>query len=111
MSSRPPTPSAAVWQGRTAWAKTGHAPSPHGYASAAFAHPTMSAIMATLFATILSSLLALLLWTPVGWLIARWLPLERDLRLAAAPILGWAVQNIVVLHIAMFGGFTTVNVL
>ena len=67
--------------------------------------------MATPSAAILCSLLALLLWAPVGWLIARTLPLGRDLRLAAAPVLGWAVQNIVALQISMSGGFAPVNVL
>jgi hypothetical protein len=67
--------------------------------------------MATPSAAILCSLLALVLWMPVGFLIARRLPLERDLRLAAAPVLGWAVQNIVALHVSMLGGFTAVNIL
>jgi hypothetical protein len=66
--------------------------------------------MATPSAAILCSLLALVLWAPVGWLIARRLPLERDLRLATAPVLGWAVQNIVALYAAMAGGFTPVTV-
>jgi hypothetical protein len=66
--------------------------------------------MATPSAAILCSLLALLLWAPAGWLIACRLPLERDLRLAATPILGWAVQTIVALQVATFGGFTAVNV-
>jgi hypothetical protein len=67
--------------------------------------------MATASAAILCSLLALLLWVPAGFLIARHLPLERDLRLAAAPVLGWAVQNVVALYAAMLGGFTPLNVL
>jgi hypothetical protein len=66
--------------------------------------------MATPPAAILCSLLALLLWVPPGYLVARRLPLERDLRLAAAPVLGWAVQTIVSLYAAMAGGFTAVNV-
>jgi hypothetical protein len=66
--------------------------------------------MATLSAAVLCSLVALLLWAPVGVLIARRLPLGRDLRLAAAPVLGWAVQTIVALYAAMSGGFTVVNV-
>ena len=41
--------------------------------------------MATPLAAILCSLVALALWMPAGFLIARRLPLERDLRLAAAP--------------------------
>jgi hypothetical protein len=67
--------------------------------------------MATPSAAILCSLLALFLWVPAGFLIARRLPFERDLRLAAAPALGWAVQTIVALYVAMAGGFTAVNVL
>lgn len=66
--------------------------------------------MATPSAAILCSLLALLLWVPLGWLIARRLPLERDLRLAAAPVLGWAVQNIAALYVSMAGGFTPMSV-
>jgi hypothetical protein len=66
--------------------------------------------MATLSAAILCCLLALLLWVPVGFLIARRLPLERGLRLAAAPVLGWAMQTVVALYAAMAGGFTAVNV-
>ncbi len=66
--------------------------------------------MATSSAAILCSLLAIVLWVPVGILIARRLPLERDLRLAAAPALGWAVQMVAGLYITMAGGFTTMNV-
>ncbi len=67
--------------------------------------------MATPSAAILCALLALLLWAPVGWLIARRLPLGRDLRFAAAPVLGWAVQNVVALQVSTFGGFAPANVL
>ncbi len=67
--------------------------------------------MATPSAAILCALLALLLWAPVGWLIARRLPLGRDLCFAAAPVLGWAVQNVVALQVATFGGFAPANVL
>jgi hypothetical protein len=66
--------------------------------------------MATPSAAIICALLALLVWGPVGWLIARRLPLGRDLGLAAAPFLGWAVQNVVALHVSMLGGFTLLNV-
>jgi hypothetical protein len=65
--------------------------------------------MATLSAAFLCSLLALLLWTPVGFLIACRLPIGRDLRLAVAPVLGWAVQDVSALHVSMLGGFTPVN--
>jgi hypothetical protein len=67
--------------------------------------------MATPSAAILCCLLALLLWMPLGWLIARRLPLEDELRLAAAPILGWAVQSVVALQVSMFGGFTPMGVM
>jgi hypothetical protein len=67
--------------------------------------------MATPSAAILCSLLALLLWLPAGFLVARQLPLERDLRLAAAPVVGWAVQTMAALYVAMAGGFTAMNVL
>lgn len=66
--------------------------------------------MATLSAAILCALLALLLWVPPGFMIARRLPLRRDLRRAAAPVLGWAVQSIVALYVTMAFGFTAVNI-
>jgi hypothetical protein len=67
--------------------------------------------MATPSAAILCSLLALFMWAPVGFLIARRLPLERDLRLAAAPVLGWAVQHAAALNVAVASGFTSTTVL
>ncbi|MFG1427675.1 hypothetical protein [Roseixanthobacter glucoisosaccharinicivorans] len=67
--------------------------------------------MATPSAAILCALVALLLWVPVGWLIARRLPLGRDLALAAAPLLGWAVQGMIALHVATAAGFTTIVLL
>jgi hypothetical protein len=67
--------------------------------------------MATPSAAFLCSLLALLLWPLVGFLIACRLPIGRDLRLAVAPVLGWGVQDVSVLHVSMLGGFTSVNVL
>ncbi|MEP9368006.1 hypothetical protein [Xanthobacter sp. VNH20] len=67
--------------------------------------------MATPSAAILCALLALLLWVPVGWLIARRLPLGRDLALAMAPTLGWAVQGTFALHAATAAGFTAVIIL
>lgn len=67
--------------------------------------------MATPSAAILCALLALLLWVPVGWLIARRLPLGRDLALAAAPMLGWAVQGIIALQAATAAGFTMIVIL
>jgi hypothetical protein len=65
--------------------------------------------MATPSAAFMCSLLALLLWAPVGYLIACRLPIGRDLRLAVAPVLGWAVQDVSALHVSMLGGFTPVN--
>ncbi|OYZ90672.1 MAG: hypothetical protein B7Y01_02420, partial [Xanthobacter sp. 17-67-6] len=67
--------------------------------------------MATPSAAILCALLALLLWVPVGWLVARRLPLGRDLALAAAPMLGWAVQGIIALQAATAAGFTVMVIL
>ena len=67
--------------------------------------------MATTSAAIGCALLALLLWVPVGWLIARRLPLDPDLRVAAAPILGWAMQGIVAIWICTLGGFSTATIL
>lgn len=67
--------------------------------------------MASTYAAIGCALLALLLWVPAGWLIARRLPLESALRLAVAPILGWAMQGIVALWICTLGGFSTATVL
>jgi hypothetical protein len=65
--------------------------------------------MATPSAAFLCSALALLLWAPVGFLVACRLPIGRDLRLAVAPILGWAVQDVSALHVSVLGGFTPVN--
>ena len=67
--------------------------------------------MASPSAAFLCSLLALLLWAPVGFLIAWRLPIGRDLRLAVAPVLGWAVQDVSALHVSMVGGLTLANVL
>ncbi|MFG1412753.1 hypothetical protein V5G24_16725 [Xanthobacter sp. VTT E-85241] len=67
--------------------------------------------MATPSAAILCALLALLLWVPVGWLIGRRLPLGRDLALATAPMLGWAVQGIIALQVATAAGFTVIIIL
>ncbi|MFG1397118.1 hypothetical protein [Roseixanthobacter pseudopolyaromaticivorans] len=67
--------------------------------------------MATPSAAILCALLAFLLWVPVGWLIARRLPVGRDLALAMAPTLGWAVQGIIALHAATAAGFTVIVIL
>jgi len=60
--------------------------------------------MASPSAAFLCSLLALLLWAPVGFLIAGRLPIGRGLRLAVAPVLGWAVQDVSALHVSMVGG-------
>ena len=67
--------------------------------------------MATPSAAFLCSLLALLLWALVGFLIACRLPIGRDMRLALAPALGWAVQDVSALQVSMLGGFTPVNLL
>src|SRR5262249_42474902 len=67
--------------------------------------------MATASASIACALLAILLWMPVGWLIARRLPLASDLRVASAPILGWAMQSVVALQVSMWAGFATLTVL
>jgi len=66
--------------------------------------------MATPSAATLCAVIALVLWLPSGWLIARRLPLGADLRLAAAPILGWGVQCVVVLQVSMLGGFSATSV-
>src|SRR3974377_2429957 len=66
--------------------------------------------MATPSAATLCAVIALVLWLPSGWLIARRLPLGADLRLAAAPILGWGVQCVVVLRVSMLGGFSATSV-
>lgn len=67
--------------------------------------------MATPSAATVCALLALLLWVPVGWLMARRLPLGPDMRLAAAPILGWAGQGVVALHVSALGGFSATTVI
>jgi hypothetical protein len=73
--------------------------------------PCESAIKATPSTAFLCSLLALLLWALVGFLIACRLPIGRDMRLAVAPALGWAVQDVSALQVSMLGGFTPVNLL
>ncbi|MFG1304773.1 hypothetical protein V5F34_11660 [Xanthobacter autotrophicus] len=67
--------------------------------------------MATPSATIVCALVALFLWVPAGWLMARRLPLGADLRLAAAPILGWAAQGVVALQVSMSAGFSAATIL
>lgn len=67
--------------------------------------------MATPSAAIVCALVALLLWVPAGWLIARLLPLGPDLRLAVAPILGWAAQGVVALQVSMLAGFSVAIVM
>src|SRR3974390_3193422 len=66
--------------------------------------------MATPSAATLCAVIALVLWLPSGWLIARRLPLGADLRRAAAPIRGWGVQCVVVLQVSMLGGFSATSV-
>jgi hypothetical protein len=67
--------------------------------------------MATPSAATLCAVIAVLVWLPIGWLIARILPLGPDLRLAATPILGWAVQCVVALQVATLAGFSATIVI
>ncbi len=62
--------------------------------------------MASSFSAALCALLALVLWSAVGWIFARRLPLPRALALPLAPLLGWAVQSVLALAVTQFAGFT-----
>ncbi len=62
--------------------------------------------MASSSSAALCALLALALWSAVGFLFARRLPLPRALALPLAPLLGWAVQSVLALAVAQFAGFT-----
>lgn len=67
--------------------------------------------MALLYPTFLSALAGLVLWTGVGWVIARRLPLAGVAALPLAPALGWAVQNVVALAVAQVVGFSFASIL
>lgn len=67
--------------------------------------------MATPSAAFVCAILACILWVPVGWLMARRLPLGPDLRLALAPLLGWAGQGIVAWQASMLAGFSATTLL
>lgn len=62
--------------------------------------------MASSSSAALCALLALVLWSTVGWIFARRLPLSRALALPLAPLLGWAVQSVLALAVTQFAGFT-----
>ncbi|MBS0241460.1 MAG: hypothetical protein JSS20_04735 [Proteobacteria bacterium] len=66
--------------------------------------------MATTGAAVICALLALVLWVPIGWLTARRLSLGPALEIAAAPILGWALQGITVFWVGSFAGFSVTTV-
>ncbi len=67
--------------------------------------------MASPYSAILCSALAIVLWMVAGWVIARRLPLGRDLAIAVAPILGWSVQTVIALQVSLIAGFTPVTVI
>jgi len=67
--------------------------------------------MATPSAALLCCLVALLLWTGPGYLIAWRLRVAPDLRAAVAPILGWGVGNVAALNAATLFGFSPLTVL
>ena len=66
--------------------------------------------MATVSSAALCAAIALLAWTAVGWLVVRRLPLPRALALSLAPTVGWAVQNVVVLDMALVAGFSALTI-
>jgi hypothetical protein len=63
-------------------------------------------MMASTISALLCGLTALVLWSGTGFVVARRLPIERSLVLPVAPIVGWAVQNAIVLPIAMIAGLS-----
>ncbi|HEX9448891.1 MAG TPA: hypothetical protein VF920_12960, partial [Dongiaceae bacterium] len=62
-------------------------------------------MMASTFSAFLCALVALALWTSIGWVFARRLSLGPALVLPLAPVLGWAVQNVVALAVSLIVGF------
>lgn len=68
--------------------------------------------MASIPIAALCALVALLLWAPLGWLVARRLRLgDAVARLAVAPALGWALQAPFALVIARFTGLSLSSIL
>ena len=67
--------------------------------------------MASLSSSALCGLLALLLWTSLGWLINRRLALGRDIALPLAPVVGWATQSAVSLALNSAMGFSIAAIL
>lgn len=57
------------------------------------------------------ALMALVLWTSIGWVIARRLPLGAALVLPMAPSIGWAAQNVVALVLSLLVGFSVLTTL
>ncbi|HEY9215489.1 MAG TPA: hypothetical protein VIQ29_21875 [Ancylobacter sp.] len=64
--------------------------------------------MFSLISALLCAAVGLLLWTGVGYVLARRLALGHGLALPVAPALGWAVQNAVALALAQLIGFSPV---
>jgi hypothetical protein len=67
--------------------------------------------MASLYYAFVCAIAALVLWTGVGWVFARRLPLGRALALPLAPALGWAIQNVVALDLSLVVGFSLASIL
>ncbi len=65
--------------------------------------------MASTFSAFLCALVALALWTSIGWVFARRLSLGPALVLPLAPVLGWAVQNVVALAVSLIVGFSALT--
>ncbi|TCK23459.1 hypothetical protein EV667_3285 [Ancylobacter aquaticus] len=64
--------------------------------------------MFSLISALLCAAVGLLLWTGVGYVLARRLALGHGLALPVAPALGWAVQNAVALALGQLIGFSPV---
>jgi hypothetical protein len=67
--------------------------------------------MASLYSAFACAIAGLVLWTGVGWVFARRLPLGGALALPLAPALGWAIQNVVALALSRAVGFSFTAIL
>jgi hypothetical protein len=63
-------------------------------------------MMASTSSAFFCAIMALVLWVSIGWLYARRLALHPALVLPLAPMLGWAVQNVIALVLMQLVGFS-----
>ncbi len=67
--------------------------------------------MASILSALFCAIAGFLLWTGVGWLVARRLALNPTLALPCAPALGWAVQNVLALALSLGAGFSWLTII